>query len=72
MLRYSPWTSPPRHELRVLGEWSAYAPLLQNRLELGGRLSLGGMKPYGQEQSTGVEVGLSATAVYWLGALVRF
>jgi len=65
---HSIFSSALRKEMRFMGEWSAYAPLHQARVELGGRVSLGRVQPSGQGESAGAEVSLSGTAVYWFNS----
>jgi len=47
-------------------EWSAYAPVMQDRLELGGRVSLGRAVAFTSELNGGIGAALTATALYWL------
>jgi hypothetical protein len=63
---FAPSQPQPRKIASFWLEWSAYAPVIQDRLELGGRVSLGRAVAFTSELNGGIGAAISATALYWL------
>ena len=63
---FTPSEVQPRNIAFFWLEWSAYAPLMQDRFELGGRVSLGRAVAFTSELDGGIGAALHGTALYWL------
>ena len=63
---FAPSQPQPRKIASFWLEWSAYSPVMQDRIELGGRVSLGRAVAFTSELTGGIGAALHGTALYWL------